>query len=58
MEIEITPHFQALKKADRAAALALRLRTRDQFMQAFADGYVAVRLERTPHRTAYMLIKV
>ena len=58
MEIEITPHFQALKKADRAAALALRLRTRDQFMQAFADGYVAVRLERTPHRTAYVLIKV
>lgn len=58
MEIEISPNFQALKRADPAAALALRLRTRDQFTQAFADGYVAVRIAREPHRTAYVLIKV
>jgi predicted GNAT superfamily acetyltransferase len=37
--IAVPTNFQALKAVDMEQALALRLRTRDQFEAAFAAGY-------------------
>jgi len=53
--IEIPLHFQAIKRADLHAALEWRLRTREQFERAFAEGYVVVGFERRGERGVYQL---
>jgi predicted GNAT superfamily acetyltransferase len=57
-KIEIPLDFQAMKKADMAAAKAIRLSTREQFEAAFADGFVVTGFETTPERGTYVLTKL
>ena len=54
-KIEIPADFQAIKKTDMAAAKAIRLHTRAQFEQAFADGFVVTGFEMTPTHGIYVL---
>ncbi len=56
-KVEIPVDFQAMKKADMAAAQAIRLKTRKEFEQAFADGFVVTGFEMTAGRAAYLMTK-
>jgi predicted GNAT superfamily acetyltransferase len=40
--LEIPPDFDHLRRIDVAAAQGWRVRTREAFQRAFADGYEAV----------------
>lgn len=57
-QIEISPNFQQLKRADHAAAIAMRIRTREQFQSAFAAGYIVVGFNASLHHAAYTLVRV
>ena len=54
-KIEIPSDFQAIKKVDMTAAKAIRLKTREYFVQAFAAGFVVTGFEMTPTHGIYAL---
>ncbi len=56
--VEIPRDFLALKQADPNAALEWRLRTREQFEQAFAEGYAVVDFELAGERGRYWLARL
>ena len=45
MRIDIPSDFQAMKRVDHARAIQVRLQTRENFLRAFAEGYVVVGFE-------------
>jgi predicted GNAT superfamily acetyltransferase len=53
--VEIPPDFQSLKAADKNLALEWRLRTRELFEEAFAEGYTATDLLVDGGRSYYLL---
>lgn len=55
--VQIPAHFQALKAADVALALAWRLHTRDLFEAAFGAGYVVTDLLFEGGQSCYLLEK-
>lgn len=57
MEIEIPLDYQAMKKRDADEAMAWRLKTRAQFLAAFADGFVAVGHTMRNQRSFHLLEK-
>ncbi|MCS7056767.1 MAG: hypothetical protein NZM18_11415 [Thermoflexales bacterium] len=56
--IEIPRNFQALKRADREAALRWRLETRERFEQAFAQGYAVTGFTLDGERAVYTLTRL
>ena len=42
MHLEIPSDFDAIRRGDSAAAQGWRVRTREAFQRAFAEGYAAV----------------
>ena len=55
--IEIPADFQAMKKTNMSAAKAIRLKTREQFVQAFADGFGVTGFEMGLEHSWYLLTK-
>ena len=53
--IEIPASFQAIKSADMALALKLRMETRGAFEEAFAHGLTAIDLIRDVETCRYVL---
>ncbi len=58
VEIEIPPDFQALKQADIAHALALRLGLRQRIETLFAEGYAVFGFNPDRARPRYVLRRV
>jgi predicted GNAT superfamily acetyltransferase len=58
MTVEIPRDFQALKRADPAAAFEARMRARAQFEDAFARGYAATDFSLLPDTAYYTLTKL
>ena len=57
LHIEIPLDIQAIKKTDMARAKAIRLQTREQFEQAFAEGFIVTGFEVTAECGIYLLTK-
>src|SRR5574341_27583 len=57
VRIDVPPDITSLRRRDPATAAWWRETTRRQFLDAFAAGYVAVDVERRPHRTGYVLLR-
>lgn len=53
--IEVPANFQAIKRSDMTLAIEWRLRTRQLFEDAFAQGYTAVDLIKQGDGVAYVL---
>ncbi len=58
LSIDIPHDFAALKRASTEAALAWRMRVREQCERAFAEGYAVVEFERTTAGGRYWLAKL
>ncbi len=58
IEIAIPRHFQALKRADREAALRCRLEMRERFEQAFAQAYAFFSFTVTETTEIYTLTRL
>ena len=56
--VDIPTDFQELKRLDPAAARDVRMRTRDEFEDAFARGYVVTAFTALTGRAYYTLTKV
>ncbi len=58
LSLEIPRNFQALKRADREAALRCRLEMRERFEQAFAQGYAVTGFMLDDERGVYTLTRL
>lgn len=58
MQVAIPRDFQALKRADQAAALRYRLEMRERFEQAFAQGYAVTAFALEDDRAVYTLTRL
>lgn len=56
--IEIPRNFQALKRANKEAALRCRLEMRERFEQAFAQGYAVTGFTLDDERAVYTLTRL
>lgn len=58
LRIDIPGDFQELKRRDPAAAREIRMRTRDEFEEAFTCGYAVVEFTALADRAYYTLTRV
>jgi predicted GNAT superfamily acetyltransferase len=58
IQIAIPRNFQALKRADKEAALRCRLEMRERFEQAFAQGYAVTAFALDDDRAVYTLTQL
>lgn len=57
LRITIPADFQTMKRVDHAGAIQVRMQTREQFLQAFANGYVVVGFESDAGGAQFLLKK-
>jgi len=58
LHVDIPVDFQELKRLDPAAAREIRMRTRDEFEEAFACGYAVAEFTALTDRAYYTLTRV